>query len=123
MRKLSEIVTAVRLGDPVETSELVYAVVAFDVLLAQLDLPNDVVRLQKYMQAAVSDPRVYVSPENDPAEPVAVEWYRTFMNIKAPRLCANCDCELPAGCDGTFAGQPGCEGWTLATGVTARRRG
>ena len=78
MRTLSEITAAVRQGDPVTSDELRYAVVAYDVLVAQLDLPNDPRQLQHYFQAADNDPREYVGRANDPALADARQWYRAM---------------------------------------------
>lgn len=92
MRTLDEIVAAVRSNETYTEDELVYAVVAFDVLLSQLALDQDATRLQHWMAAAVRDPREYVGEANDPANSVAVDWYRSMHNVK-PEAC-NCG-EVP----------------------------
>lgn len=75
MRTLSQITAAVRQGDPVTGDELRYAVVAYDVMVAQMELPNDPARLFHYFQAADNDPREYIGQANDPAFPDARRWY------------------------------------------------
>lgn len=75
MRTLSQITAAVRQGDPVTGDELRYAVVAYDVMVAQMELPNDPKRLFHYFQAADNDPREYIGQANDPAFPAARQWY------------------------------------------------
>lgn len=78
MRTLSEITAAVRQGDPATSDELRYAVVAYDVMVAQMELPNDPKRLFHYFQAADNDPRAYIGEANDPAFPGARQWYRAM---------------------------------------------
>lgn len=97
MRTLSEITAAVRQGDPTTAEELRYAVVAYDVLVAQLELPNDPAKLYHYFQAADNDPREYIGEANDPAFAGAREWYRAMhgvgnaaralSNVSACRVC------------------------------------
>lgn len=78
MRTLSEITAAVRQAEPVTEEELRYAVVAYDVMVAQMELPNDPARLYHYFQAADNDPRAYIGEANDPAFAGAREWYRAM---------------------------------------------
>lgn len=83
MRTLDEIVAAARLNEPLDLGEARYAITAFDVLLAQLDLDQDVARLQKWITAATMPPRDYIGEANDPREPEAVEWYRAMHGVTA----------------------------------------
>ena len=92
MRPLHAIVAAIRSGQEVNPEELRYAVVAFDVLLYQLDLPNDPERLQHYFTAAESDPREYIGEANDPDNPDAVAWYKAMSSIEAPKSAPECTC-------------------------------
>lgn len=80
-RTLDQIIDKVRRGGTVATDDLRYAVVAFDVLLAQLDLPSDVARMEKYMQAAALPPRRYVGEGNDPENPEAVAWFVAMKGV------------------------------------------
>lgn len=75
MRTLSQITTAVRTREPFSIAELEYAIVAYDVLMAQLGVVNDLKQLQKYFEAAETDVRAYVGPDNDPESAAAREWY------------------------------------------------
>lgn len=84
MRTLNEITAAVRQGEPVTEEELRYAVVVYDVLVAQLELPNNPQQLLHYFQAAESDPREYVGEANDPAFAGAREWYAAMHNAGQP---------------------------------------
>lgn len=113
MKTLDEIVDAVRRGDEVEHDELRLAVVAFDVLLANLDLPQDHARLSKYMLAAGLPPRRYVGKANDPDQPEAVEWYVRMKAVSAPQShewegdhCAKCG-------DSDWYAGPTCKGRAL----------
>lgn len=80
MRTLDAITAAVRQGQDVTEEELRYAVVAYDVLVASLNLPNNPDQLRHYFQAAESDPRVFVGEANDPAFAGAREWYAAMHN-------------------------------------------
>lgn len=80
MKTLDEIVSAVRSNELCTAEELTYAVVAFDVLLAQLELDQNAVQLQHWMAAATQDPRLYAGEANDPANPETVAWYRAMHN-------------------------------------------
>ena len=81
MRTLDEIVSATRMGEPTTPEELRYAVVACDVLLAQLSLDVDPVRLAKYFEAAELPPIEYAGWDNDPENPDAVAWYRAMYEL------------------------------------------
>lgn len=98
MRTLDEIVAAVRSNETYTEDELVYAVVAFDVLLHQLDLPNDTTRLQKYFIAAESSPREFIGEANDPANQEAVAWYKAMHTLPTGCNCNqvehNIECDL-----------------------------
>jgi len=98
MRTLDEIVAAVRSSETCTEDELVYAVVAFDVLLSQLKLDEDPQRLQHWMAAAINSPKEYAGPCNDPANPQAVAWYKAMHGAGAFR-CADCDCKEPENID------------------------
>lgn len=79
MRTLSEITAAVRQGDPVTGDELRYAVVAYDVMVAQMELPND------------------------PALPAVRQWYtamhRAGEDKRAPGMFETCEaCAKPVSC-------------------------
>lgn len=103
MRTLSEITAAVRQAEPVTEEELRYAVVAYDVMVAQMELPNDPARLYHYFQAADNDPRAYIGQANDPAFAGAREWYRAMHGAgQKAEVCPNCDTALPEGCGGLF---------------------
>lgn len=84
MRTLDEIVTAARLNEPLEPDEARYAIVAFDVVLARLDLEKDAIRLKEWMTAALLDPQKYIGPANDPQNPEVVDWYRSMHGIGNP---------------------------------------
>ena len=81
MRTLQEITDACRRCEPVTGEELMYAVCAYDVLLAQLELERDPKQLQKFMVAAEADPRVYIGPANDPLNAEARDWHKAFINV------------------------------------------
>ena len=93
MRTLDEIVAAVRSNETYTEDELVYAVVAFDVLLSQLKLDEDPQRLQHWMVAAINSPKEYAGPYNDPANPEVEEWYKAMHNVTAhPHDCFCVEC-------------------------------
>jgi len=94
MRTLDEIVAAVRSNENYTEDELVYAVVAFDVLLSQLALDQDVTRLQHWMAAATQSPKDYAGEANDPNNPEAANWYKAMHGAGAFR-CADCNCQEP----------------------------
>ena len=81
MRTLEEIVGAARTNEELTAEESRYAIVAFDVLLAQMALEHDAVRLKKWFIAAESDPRVFVGEANDPQNAEAVAWYRAMIGV------------------------------------------
>lgn len=82
MRSLSQITSALRSGGSVDVEELRAAVVAYDVLLSQLDLPSDVKRLGVYFQAAEADPEVYVGEANALSSEAAQEWYKAMLSVR-----------------------------------------
>lgn len=81
MRKLQEITDAARRGEPATEDELRYAVCAYDVFVAQLELDKDPKQLQKFFVACESDPREYIGEANDPARKEVREWHRAFINV------------------------------------------
>lgn len=54
--------------------------VAYDVMVAHLELPNNPEQLREYFQAADNDPKVYAGEANDPAFPDARRWYIAMHN-------------------------------------------
>lgn len=100
MRTLSEITAAVRQGDPVTGDELRYAVVAYDVMVAQMELPNNPDQLRHYFQAADNDPREYAGEANDPALPDARQWYAAMHNAGAPEKSSAVGVKTCGVCDG-----------------------
>jgi len=82
-RTLGQIVEAVRLGQPHGADELVYAVVAFDVLMSQLQVEKNFDQLQEYLKAAHTPPQEYAGWVNDPGNPEAVAWYKAMLSISA----------------------------------------
>lgn len=85
MRQLHEIVTAARLGKPLSPDEARDAIIAFDVLMAQLNLPQDPQRLQEYFKAAELPPAEYYGWANDPKNPEFVAWYGAFNSLPSLR--------------------------------------
>lgn len=84
MRTLDEIVASARLNELLDPDEARYAIVAFDVLLAQLNLDQDAERLKEWMVAATNSPQEYVGEANDPQNPDAVAWYRAMHGVQVP---------------------------------------
>lgn len=78
---LDQIVDTVRRGGHADYEDLRLAVVAFDVLLARLDLPQNYEQLNKYMLAAGLPPRHYIGEDNDPDNPEAVEWFVKMKEV------------------------------------------
>lgn len=76
MRKLHEITSAARLGETITDEEARLAICAYDVMLANLQHVPDA--LFEYFRAAELTPRQYIGPNNDPDNPEAVEWYKTW---------------------------------------------
>ncbi len=120
MRKLHEITSAVRLGQSAEHKELIYAVIAYDVLMAQMQVSANAAQLQKFFVAAELPPLEYIGPENDPMNPEALSWYRAFMSLPRPPLLTkqagglydeddafpdNFDCNRPHSMPPTLPGQ------------------
>ncbi len=129
-RTLDQIVAAVRSGQAVPHDELRRAVVAFDVLLAQLDLPRDPKALAEYFRAAESVPAEYIGEANDPDNAEAVAWYTAMHNAGArspdvrqaeavrakvySNQCEGCGRALTLeGCD-----NPDCEFWSESGAYT-----
>ena len=81
MRSLTEITYAVRRNEPATLDEMRYAIVANDVLLAQLHIAWNEHQLADFFAAAESCPKAYVGWDNDPENPEAVEWHRQNINI------------------------------------------
>lgn len=84
MRPLKEIITDARTGGDTYYDEVLYALVAYDVMLAGFDLENDPDRLQQYLTVLDADPEKFVGPANDPKNPEAVRHYKAFDNIDIP---------------------------------------
>ena len=81
MRTLQEITDSARRNEPIPWVELQFAVCAYDVLLSQLDLENDVPKLTKFMVAAEADPVEYIGPANNPQDPEVAAWHKAFINV------------------------------------------
>jgi len=81
MRTLDEIVKAIRSGLPYTEEETRYAVVAYDVLIAQIYLDRNPVQLAEFFRAAETSPIEYVGWVNDPENPEAREWYVAMNNV------------------------------------------
>lgn len=81
MRTLNDVVAAVRLGQATTEEELRTAVVAFDVLLYALDLPNDPERLRAYFKAAEMDMLEFIGPNNDPNSEEQRKWYAAMQRV------------------------------------------
>jgi hypothetical protein len=79
MRTLDEITRAARVDGDVTPEELRRAVVAFDVLISQLDLPRSPEMLAQYFKAAAHDPIAYAGWANSSDNPEFIYWY-TRMN-------------------------------------------
>ena len=86
MRTLNDIVAAVRSRQEVTEDELRYAVVAFDVLLSQMDLTNDLAKLTLFFEAAEQNPRTYIGEANNPDKQAAVEWYTAMQAASTPPM-------------------------------------
>lgn len=100
MRTLSEITAAVRQGDPVTGDELRYAVVAYDVMVAQMELPNGPARPGRSTTSRrrTTTPREYIGQANDPAFPDARQWYAAMRGagnekktLDKFKTCGACD--------------------------------
>lgn len=81
MRTLNEITAAIRSGGTYTEDEARYAVVAYDVMVAQLQVPENPVQLQHYFLAAESSPIEYIGWANDPDNPEAVAWYKAMNHV------------------------------------------
>lgn len=94
MRTLDEIVAAARLNEELDADDARYAIVAFDVLLSQLNLDQDAERLKEWMVAATNSPQEYAGEANDPQNPDAVAWYRAMHGVQAPPRMVDHDCPV-----------------------------
>lgn len=81
MRTLNEITASIRSGEGFDVQEARYAVVAYDVLVAQLSVDIDPVRLVEYFKAAETSPLEYIGWINDPENPEATEWYKAMKKV------------------------------------------
>ena len=81
MRTLSQITAAIRSDEKYTETEARYAIVAYDVLMHQLSVEQDPVRLAEYFKAAETPPIQYVGWANNPANPNAVNWYKSMINV------------------------------------------
>ncbi len=81
MRTFDEINYAVRANKPVTFDELRYIIVAYDVLLSKLKIPDNAVQLKEYFLAGMSDPKKYAGFENSPENPEFILWYKAFNAI------------------------------------------
>ena len=82
MRNLDEITAAVRLLEEVSVEEMARAIVAYDVLLAQLNLSRYPELLAQYFLAAETDVKEYAGPYNDYDIKENREWYREFHGFE-----------------------------------------
>lgn len=82
MRTLTEITNAVRRGEDVTEGELRYTVVAYDVLVAKLNITQDKQMVEEFFKATEGDPRAYIGWINDPANPEAADWHKNFVNME-----------------------------------------
>lgn len=76
MRTLKQITDSVRRNEGATTDELVATVVAYDVLLAKLNIERDDQQLKEFFLAAESDPQLYHGWINDPNNPEVEQWHR-----------------------------------------------
>ena len=111
MRTLDEIVASARLNEPLDPDEARYAIVAFDVLLAQLNLDQDAERLKEWMVAATNSPQEYAGEANDPQNPDAVAWYRAMHGVQVPGMWDESD--LSGGWADSAPARPSCFGRQL----------
>lgn len=81
MRTLQEITDAARRGESATEDELRFAVCAYDVFVAQLELDRDPKQLAKFFIAAESDPREYLGEANAPTRADVQAWHRAFINV------------------------------------------
>lgn len=82
MRTLQEITDAVRRNEHATSDELRYAIAAYDVFLAKIEIEKYVPLLTEFFIAAESSPRKYIGPENDPKNKKVAEWHRAVINVK-----------------------------------------
>ena len=81
MKTLSEITSAARSKSKPTYEELLYAVVAYDVMLSGFSVEHQPILLQKFFEAGAMDPKKYIGWVNDPENPEAIEWYQAFINV------------------------------------------
>lgn len=84
-KTLDQITHAARVGAKLTVDELRFAVCAYDVLLAQLDVSRYPVQLSAYFQAAETPPEKYIGHANHPDDPGFQEWYRAFKSLGTKR--------------------------------------
>lgn len=116
MRKLVEITDDVRRSLPVDEDELRYALCAYDVLLANLNLDKQPDLMAEFFRAAESDPKVYIGWENDPTNPGVVAWHQAMINVEkhvsadatddVATVCGNCGPTTIEDGDCVFCGLP-----------------
>lgn len=81
MRKLVDITDAARRNEKPTYDELLYAVCAYDVMLAQIKIENHPVLLAEFFKAGESDPKIYIGTNNDPNNTECNEWHKAFVNV------------------------------------------
>ena len=81
MRTLQEITDAARRNEKPTYDELLYTVVAYDVMLAQFQVGNYPVLLEKFFIAVEADPKEYIGSVNDPKNPECNAWHKAFVNV------------------------------------------
>lgn len=81
MRTLDQITTAARRDEPLTEKEARYALCAYDVLLAKLDVSQNPAQLQEYFLAGDNCPRNYIGDANDPQNPDVVEWHKINIGV------------------------------------------
>ncbi len=81
MRTLAEITDDARRGIEAEPKELLYAVCAYDVLLAQLKLDEQPILLKEFFIAGESCPKEYIGWANDPENEEVRAWHQAFINV------------------------------------------
>ena len=84
-KTLNQIVESARIGEPLTNNELRFAVCAFDVLLAQLDISQNPEQLASYFVAAELPPEAYLGENNHPDSAAFREWYTAFKNFGAKK--------------------------------------
>lgn len=80
-KTLEQITSAARRGEELTVDELRFAVCAYDVLLAQLQLDRDPEQLHAYFGASTTPPELYLGENNHPDNPDFREWYATVNGL------------------------------------------